>query len=96
MSLLLVGLLVGCAPLVRPATFVGARDQVTDATLLGPFDGQVVDVATGEPVAEAMVVGVWAFILLWSKPWLDRFHYGPFEWAWRSLVQWKPQRFVRS
>lgn len=61
MSLLLVGLLVGCAPLVRPATFVGARDQVTDATLLGPFDGQVVDVATGEPVAEAMVVGVWAY-----------------------------------
>lgn len=43
-----------------------------------------------------VVVGVWAFILLWSKPWLDRFHYGPFEWAWRSLVQWKPQRFVRS
>lgn len=54
-------LLVGCAPLVRPATFVGARDQVTDATLLGPFDGQVVDVSTGEPIAEAMVVGVWAY-----------------------------------
>ncbi len=52
---------VGCAPLVRPATFVGARDQVTDANLIGPFDGQVVDVATGEPVSEAMVVGVWAY-----------------------------------
>lgn len=43
-----------------------------------------------------VVAGVWAFILLWSKPWLDRFHYGPFEWAWRSLVQWSPQRFVRT
>ena len=32
---------------------------------------------------------VWAVMLLWSKPWLDRFRYGPFEWAWRSLSRWK-------
>jgi len=43
-----------------------------------------------------VVAGVWAFILVWSQPWLARFHYGPFEWAWRSLVQWKPQPFVRG
>jgi len=43
-----------------------------------------------------VVVGIWAFILLWSQPWLERFHYGPFEWAWRSLVQWKPQRFAKA
>lgn len=43
-----------------------------------------------------VVAGVWAFILLWSRPWLQRFQYGPFEWAWRSLVQWKPQPFVRN
>ena len=42
-----------------------------------------------------VVAGVWAFILLWSKPWLARFHYGPFEWVWRSLVMWKPQPFVK-
>jgi len=24
-------------------------------------------------------------MLAWSKPWLDRFNYGPFEWLWRSL-----------
>lgn len=46
---------------MRPATFVGARDQITDANLVGPFDGQVVDAATSEPVADAMVVGVWAY-----------------------------------
>ncbi len=34
---------------------------------------------------------VWAIMLLWSKPWLERFHYGPFEWAWRSLSRWKLQ-----
>ncbi|HEX9114820.1 MAG TPA: DUF418 domain-containing protein [Anaerolineae bacterium] len=43
----------------------------------------------------AVVLGVWVFILVWSKPWLERFHYGPFEWAWRSLVRWSPQPFKR-
>ena len=26
------------------------------------------------------------FMLLWSKPWLDRFRYGPLEWLWRCLT----------
>ncbi len=34
---------------------------------------------------------VWALMLLWSKSWLDRFRYGPFEWAWRSLARWEVQ-----
>jgi len=34
-----------------------------------------------------VVIAVWALILLWSKPWLARFRYGPFEWAWRSLAR---------
>lgn len=50
-----------CSPLVRAPNFVGARDQVTDATLLGPFDGQVVDASTSEPVAGATVVVVWSY-----------------------------------
>ncbi len=37
------------------------------------------------------VLGMWALILLWSKPWLDRFRYGPFEWLWRSLARWEFQ-----
>ena len=36
-----------------------------------------------------LVPFVWAAMLLWSKPWLDRFRYGPFEWAWRSLSRWR-------
>lgn len=35
--------------------------------------------------------GMWAAMLLWSKPWLDRFQYGPLEWIWRSLSRWKLQ-----
>ncbi|MCL6683367.1 DUF418 domain-containing protein [Sphingomonas alba] len=34
---------------------------------------------------------IWTVMLLWSKPWLERFHYGPFEWAWRSLARGKLQ-----
>ena len=36
---------------------------------------------------------VWLVMLIWSKPWLDRFHYGPFEWLWRSLARGKVQPF---
>ena len=41
-----------------------------------------------------VVLGIWALILLWSKPWLDHFRYGPFEWLWRSLArrQLQPMR----
>lgn len=38
-----------------------------------------------------VVLPVWAIILLWSKPWLARFRYGPLEWAWRSLARGKMQ-----
>lgn len=40
------------------------------------------------------VFGAWAVMLLWSKPWLEHFRYGPFEWVWRSLarMQWQPMR----
>lgn len=34
-----------------------------------------------------VVLAMWALILLWSKPWLDRFLYGPLEWLWRSLAR---------
>jgi uncharacterized protein len=33
------------------------------------------------------VAGACAIMLLWSKPWLDRFRYGPLEWLWRSLAR---------
>jgi uncharacterized protein len=43
-----------------------------------------------------VVAGIWVVILLWSKPWLERFHYGPFEWLWRSLARGKVQPFRRQ
>jgi uncharacterized protein len=37
------------------------------------------------------VAVMWILMLLWSKPWLERFDYGPFEWLWRSLARWRLQ-----
>ncbi len=42
-----------------------------------------------------VVAAIWAVMLLWSKPWLARFHYGPAEWLWRSLARWEPQAMRR-
>lgn len=37
------------------------------------------------------VVATWALMLLWSKPWLSHFRYGPLEWLWRSLARRRVQ-----
>lgn len=37
----------------------------------------------------------WLVMLAWSKPWLDRFRYGPLEWAWRSLARGRLQPMRR-
>jgi len=41
------------------------------------------------------VIGAWAVMLFWSKPWLTKFHYGPLEWLWRSLARGKMQAMRR-
>ena len=38
-----------------------------------------------------LIFALWALMLLWSKPWLERFRYGPFEWLWRSLSRGRLQ-----
>lgn len=37
------------------------------------------------------VLGMWGLMLLWSKPWLTRFRYGPLEWLWRTLARGRVQ-----
>lgn len=36
-----------------------------------------------------VMLGAWVLMLLWSKPWLDRFRFGPLEWLWRCLTYGK-------
>jgi uncharacterized protein len=44
----------------------------------------------------AIMVGVWVLQLYASPVWVARFHYGPIEWLWRSLVYLRPQPFRRA
>ena len=46
---------------VRPAPFRARPDSVDPGSLLGPFDGKVVDAGTGEPVTGALVYATWTF-----------------------------------
>ena len=55
----------------------------------GTFGGLYGELSRGQ--VWLFVPAIWAAMLLWSKPWLDRYNYGPFEWAWRSLARWKLQ-----
>jgi uncharacterized protein len=43
-----------------------------------------------------LVLGQWLLILGWSRPWLARFRYGPFEWLWRSLARGRLQPMRRA
>lgn len=45
------------------------------------------------PEVMGVVLLIWAAQLLWSRPWLEHFRYGPFEWLWRSLARGKAQPF---
>lgn len=38
---------------------------------------------------------VWVIQLTWSKPWLERFRFGPFEWLWRVATYRKLQPIRR-
>ncbi|KQM63481.1 hypothetical protein ASE75_12580 [Sphingomonas sp. Leaf17] len=44
----------------------------------------------------ALAPSVWLLMLAWSKPWLDRYRYGPMEWVWRSLSRWSLQPMRRT
>ena len=43
-----------------------------------------------------IVLVVWMVQLLYSPLWLRHFHYGPFEWLWRSLTYRRAQPFRRT
>jgi uncharacterized protein len=42
-----------------------------------------------------VVAGIWIFQMIVSPIWLRHFHFGPAEWAWRSLTYWKKQPMRR-
>ena len=61
LGLLLVAGLAGCLGPVAKAPYARRLGSGLMGSLLGPFDGQVIDQSTGSPLASALVVGTWAF-----------------------------------
>ncbi len=55
----------------------------------GTFGGLYGKLSRGE--SWLLVPVVWTIMLAWSKWWLERYRYGPFEWVWRSLSRWEVQ-----
>jgi uncharacterized protein len=41
------------------------------------------------PQLYLVVLATWALMLLWSKPWLEHYRFGPLEWLWRCLTYGK-------
>ncbi len=70
----------------------------TSIVVTGIFYGWGLGLFGAVPRAQIYLIApiVWAIMLLWSKPWLDRFHYGPLEWLWRSLARGRIERLRRA
>lgn len=81
---------------VGRAAFTNYLGATLIGTLLffGTFGGLFAELSRGE--SWLLVPPIWAFMLVWSKWWLDRFQYGPFEWAWRSLSRWERQPMLKG
>src|SRR4051812_12204370 len=60
-ALLLILVTAGCAPAIAQAPFAARPDTVVPGDLLGAFDGQVLDGASGKPIAGAIVQAAWGF-----------------------------------
>jgi len=43
-----------------------------------------------------VVIGIWILQIMWSRPWLNKFRFGPLEWLWRSLTYMKLQPFKKK
>lgn len=43
-----------------------------------------------------LVLGIWAFQLVFSPIWLSIFRFGPLEWAWRCLSYWRLQPLLKK
>ncbi len=81
---------------VGRAAFTNYLGSTIIGTLLfyGTFGGLYGELSRGQ--AWLVVPVVWAVMLAWSKWWLDRYRYGPFEWAWRSLSRWRWEPMRKS
>ena len=87
--------LVHLAPVGRMALTSYLVQSAVGATLFLSFGlGLVADL--GNAVTLPLAVALFMVQMGASRLWLERFHYGPVEWLWRSLTFLRVQRFRRE
>ena len=42
-----------------------------------------------------IVLAIWILQIIYSRPWLNKYRFGPLEWMWRSLTYMRKQPFKR-
>lgn len=68
----------------------------TSLLCMGIFYGLGLYGQLGRATLYLVIAAIWGMMLLWSRAWLDRFVFGPFEWLWRSLARGRIQPMVRK
>ena len=60
----------------------------TSVVMLFVFHGWALELfgALNRPQLYILVALAWMMMLAWSKPWLERYRYGPLEWLWRCMT----------
>lgn len=83
---------------VRNAGRMALTNYLTQTAIgLTTLGWLLADVDLTRTMIAVWILGVWALQLWWSTWWLDRFRYGPFEWAWRCATyrSWERLRKAR-
>lgn len=95
-------LLLGAFPKLSKRLSAAGQMALTNylfQTVMGTVSVASINEVRGERLTVVwmmlVTVVVWVLQLSWSKPWMERFEYGPIEWLWRSLTYGKAQRFKR-
>jgi hypothetical protein len=57
----LLALVAACGPIVKQAPFSERPSTIKPGSYLGPFEGQVVDADTGQPLQDAITTSSWSF-----------------------------------
>ena len=70
-------------------------DDVRDATVSASNEGACTCLTMGRAELWLIILPIWGLQIAWSKWWMDRFRFGPFEWLWRTATYWKAQPMRR-
>jgi uncharacterized protein len=79
------------APVGRMALTNYALQALLPALVFGNYTPGIPWSSLGVWPRIFLLLGLFILQVLFSRAWLKRFRFGPFEWLWRSLTYWELQ-----